>query len=141
MKTWIRDVDGLLRGAFTRREDLEQGRITAPATKLVAAGLVLGAIYGLFMGLFAVLRPENPSWAQLFATTLKVPLLFLLTLLVTFPSLYVFSALARRAESDAARATELGPAHALGAARVRATGAGAVAIERLWRPPRPVRFA
>ena len=32
---------------------------------------------------------------QLVATSLKVPLLFLLTLVVTLPSLYVLSALAR----------------------------------------------
>ena len=45
------------------------------------------------MGLYAALRPENASVAQLVATTAKVPLLFLLTLAVTFPSLYVMSAL------------------------------------------------
>jgi hypothetical protein len=45
------------------------------------------------MGLHAVLRPEAPSIAQLLATMVKVPLLFLLTLAVTFPSLYVFSTL------------------------------------------------
>ena len=33
------------------------------------------------------------GWEQLLASTVKVPLLFCLTLLVTFPSLYVFNAL------------------------------------------------
>jgi hypothetical protein len=33
------------------------------------------------------------GWEQLLASTLKVPVLFCLTLLVTFPSLYVFNAL------------------------------------------------
>jgi hypothetical protein len=46
------------------------------------------------MGLYGVLRPLNPEPLQLVATTFKVPLLFLLTLVVTFPSLYVVSALA-----------------------------------------------
>jgi hypothetical protein len=53
----------------------------------------LRVVYGAFMGLFAVMRTGNPSWAQLAASAAKVPLLFLLTLVVTFPSLYVFSAL------------------------------------------------
>jgi hypothetical protein len=87
-------VDRLLRGGYTRREDLLEGRIGVGAGPLTTAGLVLGATYGAFMGIYAVLRTQNPSWPQLAATVVKVPLLFLLTLVVTFPSLYVFSALA-----------------------------------------------
>ena len=46
------------------------------------------------MGWFALFnRPDGPGFAQLIATTFKVPLLFALTLVVTFPSLYVFNAL------------------------------------------------
>jgi hypothetical protein len=45
------------------------------------------------MGLYAVLTRTPPCSAQLAASAIKVPLLFLLTLFVTFPSLYVFSAL------------------------------------------------
>lgn len=93
MRELVRDIDGLLRGRFTRREDLALGRVRAPLGTLVLAGALLGAVYGAFMGLYAVLRPANPSVQQLFATTAKVPLLFLLTLVVTLPSLYVFSAL------------------------------------------------
>jgi hypothetical protein len=91
----FRDTDRLLRGQFTRREDLMKGRIEIPVRTLVIAGASLGAAYGLFMGLYALFRPENVSFAQLIVTMLKVPLLFLLTLAITFPSLYVFSALAR----------------------------------------------
>lgn len=87
-------IDKLLRGGFTSREDLRLGRVGVPVGVLVVAGLLLGAIYGLFMGLYGVLRPQSPTALQLLSTTAKVPLLFLLTLLVTFPSLYVFSALA-----------------------------------------------
>ncbi len=46
------------------------------------------------MALYATLRPENASLMPLIATAVKVPLLFLATLAVTFPSLYVLSALA-----------------------------------------------
>ena len=91
----FRDTDRLLRGQFTRREDLMRGRIEIPVRTLLIAGASLGASYGLFMGIYALFRPENVSVAQLIATMLKVPLLFLLTLGITFPSLYVFSALAR----------------------------------------------
>jgi hypothetical protein len=90
----LRDTDQLLRGTFTRKEDLAEGRIEIPLRTLVVAGLILGAIYGVFMGLYGAMRKTNPSTEQLFATVVKVPLLFLLTLVVTFPSLYVFSALA-----------------------------------------------
>jgi len=93
MFDWIRDVDRLLRGGYTGREELASGRIALPVRTLVVSGFVLGAIYGVFMGLYAVLRPEDSGFAQLAATIFKVPLLFLLTLVVTFPSLYVFSAL------------------------------------------------
>jgi len=90
----LRDTDKLLRGHFTRKEDLTEGKIGVPVSTLVQAGLILGATYGVFMGIYGVTRPENASFWQLVATTAKVPLLFLLTLAVTFPSLYVFSALA-----------------------------------------------
>ena len=94
MHELIRDVDRLLRGHFTRPEDLRSGKIEIPVRTLVILGLVLGAIYGFFMGLYSILRPENASFAQMITTIVKVPLLFLLTLVVTIPSLYVFSALA-----------------------------------------------
>ena len=96
MFDWFREIDRLLRGAHTGREVLESGEIGVPVRKLVVAGFVLGSIYGACMGLFAVVSSGSTGSmgiAQLFATTIKVPLLFLLTLVVTFPSLYVFSAL------------------------------------------------
>ncbi|MCA8978162.1 MAG: hypothetical protein KDC98_25770 [Planctomycetes bacterium] len=97
MRNLLADIDRLLRGHFTRKQDLLAGRIGIPARTLVLSAFLLGAIYGVFMGIFAVLREQNPSTAQLLATIIKVPLLFLATLLVTYPSLYVFSALANSA--------------------------------------------
>jgi len=67
---------------------------------LLVGSAVLGVSYGLAMGLYALLStkaPDIPWWhglAQMAATSVKVPLLFLLTVAVTFPSLYVTSALA-----------------------------------------------
>lgn len=88
-----RVVDGLLRGRYTQREELARGRIEVPVGTLIRAGFALGALYGVFMGLFGSMRGGRDGGMQLLASTLKVPLLFLLTLVVTFPSLYVFSAL------------------------------------------------
>ena len=91
----LRAVDDLLRGNFTRRERLQTGEIDVSVGRLWTAVGVLGMIYGAFMGLYAVLRGGEGSLRQLGAAMLKVPLVFLLTLVVTFPSLYVFSALAQ----------------------------------------------
>ena len=86
-------IDRLLRGDFTRGGDPAAVQAVSLGS-LIRAGFAMGAIYGVFMGLYAVARPDHRSVAQFLATTAKVPLLFLLTLFVTFPSLYVFSALA-----------------------------------------------
>jgi hypothetical protein len=45
------------------------------------------------MGTYALFQSGGPSWPQMISTMGKVPLLFGLTLVVTFPSLYVFNAL------------------------------------------------
>ncbi len=94
MHETLRAIDRLLRGQYTRVDDLRAGRIEMPLRHLVLAGVGLGLTYGAFMGLFALFRPIGTNVPQFVSSAVKVPLLFLLTLLVTFPSLYVFSALA-----------------------------------------------
>ena len=92
----FRDLDHLLRGRLTTPDRLRSGRPDIPIGTLAAACLLLGAIYGAAMGLFAVTtRPLGEGLVQVASSALKVPTLFLLTLAVTFPSLYVVSALAR----------------------------------------------
>jgi hypothetical protein len=92
----LHDLDRLLRGDFTRPRMLRLGRIDVPWLRLVMGGLLCGAFYGTCMGLWAAshnkLGGVQPAWVA--SGAVKVPLLFLCTLLVTFPSLYVFSALA-----------------------------------------------
>lgn len=90
----LHDLDALLRGRFTRPESLRAGRVELPAQRLLLVAVLLGTGYGLCMGLFGALRGGSDGWQQLLACVAKVPLLFLLTLAVTFPSLYVSSALA-----------------------------------------------
>jgi len=93
MLKWIKELDGILRGEATKLPALKQGRIEFSAAGLLVVVVLLGLIYGICMGFFALFREGGPSYEQLIATTVKVPALFFLTLLVTFPSLYVFNAL------------------------------------------------
>jgi hypothetical protein len=90
---WLRDLDRLLRGEATKPEDLMAGEIPVSSDRLQIAIVLLGMVYGLCMGTYALLRGESASMLQFVSGMVKVPALFLLTLLVTFPSLYVFNAL------------------------------------------------
>jgi hypothetical protein len=88
-------LDGVLRGTFLHKDALAEGRVVVPVRRLVVLSLMLGAIYGVCLGGYAVFRGADQATLQVLASAGKVPLLFLLTLLVTFPSLYVFGALQR----------------------------------------------
>jgi hypothetical protein len=89
MKKLWKQVDGLLRGreAFASEEKLQQ----VPAGQLVLMVCLLAAVYGVFMGLFAVFSRPEPEYQQVLSCLWKVPALFLLTLFICYPSLYVFS--------------------------------------------------
>lgn len=93
MLHWFRQLDRILRGEATRPSALKAGTIDLSVGGLVMVLIILGLLYGLCMGLFSVISSGGKHYAQLAATTFKVPALFFLTLLVTFPSLYVFNAL------------------------------------------------
>ena len=88
-------LDSVLRGSFLNHEALAEGRVVVPVRRLVVLATALGAIYGVCLGGYAVFRGADQAALQVLASAGKVPLLFLLTLLVTFPSLYVFGALQR----------------------------------------------
>ena len=94
MWNWIKALDGVLRGEATRPASLRDGQISVPLVGLTVLCVLLGAIYGFCMGWFALFNRDSPQYTQVLATMIKVPALFLLTLLVTLPSLYVFNALA-----------------------------------------------
>lgn len=93
MWNWIIALDELLRGETTRLDRLKTGGFRVPVLGLSILMLILGATYGVCMGVFALLRATGPEWRQPMAAMVKVPLLFFATLLVTFPSLYVFNAM------------------------------------------------
>ena len=93
MWTWWKQLDRILRGEATRLPALRRGTIEVPVGGLTIVLVGLAMIYGTCMGSFAVFRGADAAFLQWLATTLKVPALFVLTLVVTFPSLYVFNAL------------------------------------------------
>lgn len=100
MLKWLLHLDRILRGDVTRREEISDGQIKIDAVGVAVLIVVLGMIYGVCMGSFSLMKevPEalqgsNDRYLQWFATIIKVPALFYLTLVVTFPSLYVFNAL------------------------------------------------
>src|SRR4051794_25766449 len=93
MRTWWRDLDRVLRGDATRISALSQGTVEVPLGGLTVVLIVLAMAYGACMGCFALFKSGGPSYWQVIADVVKVPSLFFLTLLVTFPSLYVFNAL------------------------------------------------
>jgi hypothetical protein len=100
MLSSFRSLDRLLRGDATRMDALRSGTIDVPIPGTVVLLSVLGMVYGACMGVFSLTLTDKSSngavgvqQMQIVASTVKVPLLFLLTLLVTFPSLYVFNAL------------------------------------------------
>lgn len=93
MGNWLRDLDQILRGDATRMSSLRKGPVEISITGVSVLIVAMGMIYGLCMGSYALFKGGGPSYIQLIASMVKVPLLFLLTLIVTFPSLYVFNAL------------------------------------------------
>lgn len=93
LRGWMSQLDRLLRGEATKLSSLRRGVIDVSPEGMSLIILALGALYGLCMGSYALFQTKGPSWLQLLATVGKVPLLFLLTIIVTFPSLYVFNAL------------------------------------------------
>ena len=98
MLTWFRHLDRILRGDVTRPDQLNQADLKIPLRGIAATVAILGIVYGICMGSYALFRGfENRAvqdgMMQVIANMVKVPALFVLTLLVTFPSLYVFNAL------------------------------------------------
>lgn len=100
MLGWIKSLDQVLRGRATRPEDLKDGELSIPIGGLIVVLVLLAMTYGICMGTFALFKEFNPEvsspqdrWLQVIASAVKVPALFFLTLVITFPSLYVFNAL------------------------------------------------
>jgi hypothetical protein len=98
MIKWVKSLDRILRGDATRLPDLQKGTFDVPVGGLSFLLMLLGMFYGACMGVSAVIVrwPTDKrfmGFEQMLASMVKVPMLYFLTLLITFPSLYVFNAL------------------------------------------------
>lgn len=93
MQNLFKQLDAVLRGDATRMTALRQGHIDINIRQVSIAVIAAAAFAGLCMGSYAVVRGGSDGLLQLLASAVKLPMLFILTLLVTFPSLYVFNAL------------------------------------------------
>jgi hypothetical protein len=93
LRAWFADLDRLLSGELTGVSALREQRIEISPGRLSVCIIILAMVYGVCMGMFAAFGKGGPGPIQVLASMVKVPLLFYLTLLVTLPSLYVFSAL------------------------------------------------
>jgi hypothetical protein len=98
MIQWIRSLDRVLKGEATRPATLRGGTIELPIVGLTVLLVLLGGLYGACMGTFALLThwgtpTASRGFLQMGFSAVKVPMLFVLTLTITFPSLYVFNAL------------------------------------------------
>jgi hypothetical protein len=97
-KEWLFHLDRILRGDATKPEQIRDAEISIPVLGITASVVALAIAYGFCMAVFAMVHGFESeqlakSTQQTVATMTKVPLLFLLTLGITFPSLYVFNAL------------------------------------------------
>lgn len=94
MLSWFRQLDELLRGKRTAPHLLAGGNVDISLRTFTPLAVILGCLYGFFMGWYALSSHSfSQGVQQAFATIVKLPALFLFTLVVTFPSLYVFNAL------------------------------------------------
>ena len=93
MKAHFKQLDRLLRGEATSTSALQFGGVMISTDKILLASILLAAFTGLCMGTFAAVNGNDAILQRLVATMLKVPVLFFLTLFVTFPSLYAFNAI------------------------------------------------
>jgi hypothetical protein len=92
MKRLLGQVDVLLRAhGKNLRSAVSSGVI--PRGVVLVAIVSLAGLYGFFMGWYALRTLGMDGIRQMVSSTIKLPLLYLLTIAVTFPSLYVFGTL------------------------------------------------
>ena len=90
MRYWIRSLDRILRGQAAQLPDLQRGTFDVPVAGLSFVLMLLGIFYGACMGVSAIITrwPTDKRYMgfeQMLGSIAKVPMLYFLTLLVTFP--------------------------------------------------------
>ena len=96
--TWLFAVDQILRGEATPLATGEHREIKFPLIGVSIVVIAMAVAYGFCMGAFSLIHGAeigeySRALLQTFASMIKVPMLYVLTLSITFPSLYVFNAL------------------------------------------------
>ena len=89
----LAEIDRILRGAVTSAPDFRERGLTFQLGQVILANILLAALSGVCLGVFGLANRQEPEYRFMLADAIKVPLLFTLSLAVTFPSLYVFNAL------------------------------------------------
>jgi len=100
MLSWFRQVDELLRIRVMPERRIKQSLANLSLRRFALLIAIMAAAYGIFMGLYALsiywggTSPAQPQrcW-QILASTIKLPAMFLLTLVIPLPSLYVVNAI------------------------------------------------
>lgn len=95
LQEMLSSLDRVLRGDGLGGGSATSGERPLWPRHLAAMALLLGGVYGFSLGAFGVFRGADQAWLQALVAALKVPALFVLTMVVTFPSLYVFATLRR----------------------------------------------
>lgn len=93
MKAYFKHLDRLLRGEATSDSALKYGGVMIPLDKILLVSLLLAAFSGLCIGTFCLINGADAQLQRMLSTLFKVPILFFLTLFITFPSLYAFNAI------------------------------------------------
>lgn len=94
----FKHLDQLLRGKRVGGGPIDtEALVDIPLKTFLPLAIGLGATYGFFMGWYRIAtrwgQGTTDGYFHAIASMIKVPALFLLTLAITFPSLYIFSAL------------------------------------------------
>ena len=94
MHDWFKQLDRIIRGDATKMRAMEGGQLELSVSGVSLALLILAVFAGLCVGSFGLVRVGLSGLPQMFSSAVKIPLVFFLSIFVTFPSLYVFNALA-----------------------------------------------
>jgi hypothetical protein len=77
---WSEPLDQILRGDAAHLSVVADGQIRTPVSGLSVVIVLLGVLYGLRAGSFAMIRTGGQAYMQMIASAVRLPLLFFLTL-------------------------------------------------------------
>ena len=79
-------IETILRNRYRFFTEIREGQeVSAKIRDMVISAAIFFALYG------AVIGSTSPHWQQVLASAVKLPVLFLITLIICLPSLYFFN--------------------------------------------------